>query len=111
MEFNKQVEEKELIVWQLRIFYPTLHWEDLEKLYYVWKSTNYKQEWVDKKLTLNLSGSSALEQRLEEKGLIVFKGKFPNDKGKNKKIKGLPDQVLQALSKNTVSLIIKLNLK
>ena len=111
MEFNKQVEEKELIIWQLRVFYPTIHWEDLEKLYYVWKSTNYKQEWVYQKLTLNLSGSSALEQRLEEKGLIDIKGKFPNEKGKLKKIKGLPDAVLQALSKTTVELNIKLNLK
>lgn len=108
MIFDKRVEEKELIIWQLRIFCPTVSWDDLDKLYYVWKYPEYRKKWVEFKVTPNLTSSYALEQRLEEKGLIEFKGKHPDAKGKNKKQKGLPEQLLNILSIESVELIIKL---
>lgn len=109
MTFEKKVEEKDLIIWQLRVLYPTVSWEDIDKLYYVWKYPEYRKKWVEFKVTPNLTSSYALEQRLEEKGLIEYKGKFANNKGKNRKQKGLPEQLLKVLSIESVELIIKLN--
>ena len=95
---------KELILNKLRFIYPTVNWSDLEKLYYVWLDPNFKEEWVKGGITKNLNCSYSLEQRLEEKGLIIVKLTV---EGKKEKVKGLPDNVMQALSQEDNTVLIE----
>lgn len=106
--FDIEVDEKVLIVWQLRILCPKINWNDLEKIYYVWKYPNYKEKWIEFGMTPNMHSSYSLEQRLEEKGVIITKGKILDENGKKRKVKGLLDSLIAALSTQSVSLTINL---
>ena len=95
MDYGLNLSKKDVILYKLRIIYPTINWEDLCKLYYVYQSSDYKKTWVNEGITPNLNCSTSLEQRLEEKGLIFIRGQKPNS---CKKIKGIHIDVEKILN-------------
>jgi hypothetical protein len=113
LNFEKNLEEKELVVWQLRILFPTIMYEDIEKLYYVWKSRDYKKVWIDLKICPNMNSAYALEMRLQDKGLITYWNMDENMNikkiGQPKKMKGLPKQIHELVNNNSVTINLELN--
>lgn len=114
--FNKELSEKEHITWQLRFIYPKLSWEDLDKLYWIWKTPDYINFWIQEGITKNLFSGRVAEQRLIEYGLLIDTGQLKEieeggkiKRGKRAKVRTLDPQIKNILS--TEHLKITFNLK
>jgi hypothetical protein len=114
MYFDKELEEKDLIIWQLRFLYPKLSWVDLEKLYWVWKTPHYLKAWVDNNLTKNVFSARVAEQRLIELELLEESSEFrvseKTTRGRKTKIKTLITPIVNVLQKENVRITFDLKL-
>lgn len=114
MYFDKVLSEKDLIVWQLRFIYPKLNWNDLVKLYWIWKTPNYLKAWVEDKLTKNIYAARVAEQRLIELELLEeSEDNRVNDKtpkGRKTKRKTLLSPILGVLKGDETIVTFKLKL-
>jgi hypothetical protein len=85
MNYDLKLSEIDFITWQLRIIFPELSMDDLERLYYVWKypiMKDYESKWIENKLTKTFNSAHRIVDRFVERDVIVVK----NLNGKKHKV-------------------------
>lgn len=109
MNFNIEVNQKEAILWQLRVMLPHLTYKELELVWYVYEyPTTYIDKLVENKITPNKTAANALLYSFLWKGVMLA----PEGSGRGKKLKRYLDpNLVKALKKGDVQININIKLK